>query len=529
MAFMTIGTRLTSWTLRSWVGLLLAPVLAMPAVQAGVYDFEGLDTRFLAGQDGWLSEPSLGEVVIRLDDSAVNGTQVAQPDVGLASGWFAYLTRVNDASFAFGPFAGGEAALQFDTNAEAASGLALGHDGDGDGLLSRSAAEIGPVFGTFRDSVRGVAQFFVEVAGTPGAGSDLEPTFLVPLTDVDPSNDPEDWYRLLLRIDLAANGGAGSGSLYYMNLTEGDTEFQPVAGLQNLALALDTLAPEARPDDWDAMWLVTRFDGNQNVPQIDNLVPHVGEDILVASVLPGARAVQVEATASAFATVINTGLTPAEECAVALPSGLNAEFHFQTTDPLTNALTGTVDTPVAVAAGAAQTFYFEIRTAEALETTDIPLVFECANAEPADPITGVNTFRLTSTQTAIPDQVALAATIDNDGIVKIPGVSGTGVFAVATANVGAAGNVTARVDSGGGEEVAAFAICLTDQEGRCTAPPASSVTSFVGAGTMQSYGVFATALGEDIPLDPANRRAFVRFFGGSGIEVGSTSVAVTTQ
>jgi hypothetical protein len=49
---------------------------------------------------------------------------------------------------------------------------------------------------------------------------------------------------------------------------------------------------------------------------------------------------------------------------------------------------------------------------------------------------------------AIPDVVALAATLNNDGIVNILGTMGTGIFSVATLNVGASGTIMASADTG---------------------------------------------------------------------------------
>lgn len=60
-----------------------------------------------------------------------------------------------------------------------------------------------------------------------------------------------------------------------MNLTRGDTEFLPVAELQNVNLHLEKLLPAAPPTSWDALFLVMRFDSKQNMPRLDNVVPHV--------------------------------------------------------------------------------------------------------------------------------------------------------------------------------------------------------------------------------------------------------------
>jgi hypothetical protein len=72
-----------------------------------------------------------------------------------------------------------------------------------------------------------------------------------------------------LRIDLIA----GTGSLWFLNQSRGDTVFQPVSGLQNVDLGLDRLQFAARPETWNAMWLLMQADGRQNTPKIDNLIP----------------------------------------------------------------------------------------------------------------------------------------------------------------------------------------------------------------------------------------------------------------
>ncbi|MEA3278964.1 MAG: hypothetical protein U9Q81_27460 [Pseudomonadota bacterium] len=247
---------------------LMGGLLAFGGANAGLYDFEELSLISLNGQDGWLSEPSLGEALIQVDGTLANGTQVARPNLGVATGFPAHLSRVNNGSFGFSPFFGTEtqAVIQFDANGEAMAGFALGRDVDGDGILRRSG-EVGPVFGTVRDPVQGVEQFGILAA-------DQSSYHVTPLTAGDRCcNAATDWYRLQLRMDLTANGGAGSGGLYYMNLTTGDTSFKPVTELQNINLRLDAMHPEAGPQAWNAMWMVMLADGKQHLPAVDNLVP----------------------------------------------------------------------------------------------------------------------------------------------------------------------------------------------------------------------------------------------------------------
>ncbi|MBT8230650.1 MAG: hypothetical protein KJO50_10335, partial [Bacteroidia bacterium] len=45
--------------------------------------------------------------------------------------------------------------------------------------------------------------------------------------------------------------GAGSASAFYQNITNGDTGYQPITGLQNVALALDfNAADHNNPSLW---------------------------------------------------------------------------------------------------------------------------------------------------------------------------------------------------------------------------------------------------------------------------------------
>jgi len=74
---------------------------------------------------------------------------------------------------------------------------------------------------------------------------------------------------------------------------------------------------------------------------------------LVSAVLPLSRSVQLGSAATAFATVINSGPTPATGCNIAPAVNIPVNFLYQTTNPSTNVLTGSPNTPVDIAAGAA--------------------------------------------------------------------------------------------------------------------------------------------------------------------------------
>ena len=142
--------------------------------------------------------------------------------------------------------------------------------------------------------------------------------------------------------------------------------------------------------------------------------------------------------------------------------------------------------------------------------------------------TGLNTLLLASSASPVPDVVALAASGD-PGIVDIPGTSGTGVFAVATVNLGADATITASANTGTATLPVTLSICETvPATGACMATPAASVATDIQPNATPTFGIFVTGSAA-IPFDPANSRVFVQFADSSGTVRGETSVAVRTQ
>ena len=241
---------------------LVVSLLAGLAVGADeTYDFQSLTlNQFLDGQDAWFDQPQQGMAYVGQDDSPANGTKVVRVLPTVAFDEPAYLTRVNNGSFGFQSFSGNDqnAGMQFDVNGEYLGLFALGHDVDGDGMLKAIDGEIGPLFGV-RDRLFRVQQ--------ANQGAAFEVAF-------GPGNAGYDWYRIRLQMDFTANNGVGAGALSYRNLSDGDPEFIPVDGLQNVNLGLDSLHPEAGPAAWDAMWLHMLNNGSKHTAA-DNLIPHV--------------------------------------------------------------------------------------------------------------------------------------------------------------------------------------------------------------------------------------------------------------
>jgi len=200
------------------------------------------------------------------------------------------------------------------------------------------------------------------------------------------------------------------------------------------------------------------------------------------------------------------------------------------TDPSTNALTGTANTPANIAAGKSQSYVIAFTPNAEFGPTDTMVGFSCANADAASITLGLNTVLLSASATPVPDIVALAASGD-PGYVDLPGANGAGAFAVATVNVGAGGAITATANTGSATLPVSIALCQTDPKtGVCINPttPAASVTTTINANDTPTFGVFVTSSGTVANL-PQTNRVFVQFADGNGVVRGSTSVAVRTQ
>ena len=262
-------------------------------------------------------------------------------------------------------------------------------------------------------------------------------------------------------------------------------------------------------------------------------LPAVGWASLVSSVLPTSRSTQVGNTVTAFATVINA-YNPLEEnttatsCSISPITSVPATFVYQTTDPLTNALVGTPNTPVDIAPGQAQSFVFAFTPTAPFAPIDVELSFDCTNTHPAATISGLNTLLLSGFSTPVPDIIPLATT----GSVNMPVYAeGMAAVAVATVNVGSTGTITASADTGSAVLPVSISVCETNPvSGACINPtvPASTVTTTIAVGEAPSFAFFLTA-SDPIPYDPANNRMFARFTDAGQVVRGATSVALRSD
>jgi YVTN family beta-propeller protein len=255
----------------------------------------------------------------------------------------------------------------------------------------------------------------------------------------------------------------------------------------------------------------------------------VGNLTLVAAVLPVSRSVEIGSTATVFATMIDAGPADASTCTIAPATSIPANFAFQTTNPATNAVTGTINTPVNIPSGQAQSFVVAFTPVAAFSPTNVAFAFTCANAPgPAATTVGVDTLNLSASTTPVPDIVALVASSD-PGYVDIPGATGTGDFAVATVNLGIDATITASANTGTANLPVTLAVCQTNPtSGACMAAPAASVTTDIPPNATPTFGIFVTGSAPVADM-PGVNRVFVTFTDSGGTLRGETSVAVRTQ
>lgn len=255
---------------------------------------------------------------------------------------------------------------------------------------------------------------------------------------------------------------------------------------------------------------------------------------IYASILPSARSVTTGTVATAFATIVNAGSSTATACSLAAPSGFPATFSYQITDA-NNVPTGTANAPKDIAAGGAQSFVFAVTPFVDLNAVDLAVVFACTNTPTTVTVSGLNTLLLSASSTPSPDMVAIGATPTNDGILTIPGNTGTVAFAAAAIDIGAAGSITATVDDNGKGLPVTSMLCQSDRTtSACVNPPSqgSSATLTVNTNDVVTFSIFVTGTGAGagaVAFDPANNRLFLRLKTPDGVTRGTTSVAVRTQ
>ena len=243
-----------------------------------------------------------------------------------------------------------------------------------------------------------------------------------------------------------------------------------------------------------------------------------------AAVLPSSRSVDIGTTATAFATVLNPLDVMAENCSITPTTGVDADFFYQTTDPATNEVTGTINTPANIPAGLSQSFVIGMTPNSDFFAATVEFDFTCSTGT-AISSPGINTLLLSGNSTPTADVVAVALTPSRDGIAEIPRDGVFGLMSLATTNVGVDATITAQPQDLAGLD-GFILICETNQDtGDCLEEPMASTTGFLAEDGTRTYSVFINA-NTRILLDATNRRTAVEFIDEFGNIRGATSVAV---
>jgi len=278
---------------------------------------------------------------------------------------------------------------------------------------------------------------------------------------------------------------------------------------------------------WSSATTLSDLDAtNHSDTFIRNLGIAVPQPSIVSAVLPSSRSAQVNETVTVFATMLASEI--GNECRVELASAIDASIFYQRTDPATNQLIGEPNVPVYLRPNVPQSFAIGITAFAPLDPQEIEFSYACNTGNPADVLVTTNTVLFSASVERPLDIVALAATLNNDGIVNIPDSENFGVFSAANVNVGSEGNVTASIALLG-EQLDDALLCPTDFiTGDCLSPPSSSTAAFQGENGTASFGVFVRH-SSPVEFRPDTNRVVLIFTDDEGVIRGRTSVAVRSN
>jgi CubicO group peptidase (beta-lactamase class C family) len=251
---------------------------------------------------------------------------------------------------------------------------------------------------------------------------------------------------------------------------------------------------------------------------------------LNAAVLPGARTGAINAPLSVFAILQNFGDGDAHNCKIVLDIAYSGDvpvsLNYQTTNA-GNQLTGTINTPVTIAAGTAQNFLLEITASANIAARDIGFSFQCDEAS-ATNFPGVNTVRITASTTALPDLIPIMVSATGDGVMRIDQPGGASALAAAVVNIGAQGDVRLRVDGGEYFWPVTYSLCETSNTGACLFAPTETLDISFAPDQTRTFSLFAKASNRlGIPFLPQLARTFLRMETLDGDTLAASSVALS--
>ena len=275
------------------------------------------------------------------------------------------------------------------------------------------------------------------------------------------------------------------------------------------------------PENCTGTWLMGLVDAPTEAQHFPN----------ASSILPVARSIQVGQRANVFAMITNPyGVTDALQCNIVLNNDdiLPVNFLYQTTDPVTNMLTGTVNTPVDIPPDTSQSFLISIEALAEVGETKLTFNFNCLNTDNERfevPIMGLNTLNFVAETQPVPDILPIAS-ISNLNL--FPNL--TVGFAVSAVEVGAGANITVVAEPTRETLLVNTLICETNLQGLCVSPPSAFVNIDTSINPSSTFAVFVTQVGTNsvVPGD----RLLVKFMDNdgtlSGTLRGATSIALST-
>jgi len=245
-----------------------------------------------------------------------------------------------------------------------------------------------------------------------------------------------------------------------------------------------------------------------------------------ALVQPQARSILAGQVAAFQVDVRNTGQETAIGCVLTPDMPMAAVWNFRLM--VNGSPIGPLDAAFDLAPGEAATYQLTIRPTRKYVAygIEIPLRIVCNNAQGPAATTGFNMLTLSFNSTATVDIVPEMTTPLPNGVLVLNGPGGIAKLDFTGRNLGAAGNLLARVRSSTPLPLK-LRICRLTNANTCLILPAPSIPTSYVAGESKKFRVNAQALG-DIPLNVVNNRILIEFVDLLGIVRGATSVAVRT-
>ena len=250
---------------------------------------------------------------------------------------------------------------------------------------------------------------------------------------------------------------------------------------------------------------------------------------LSAAVLPTARTGRIGEATTAFATVSNGAASGVDgtDCTILPPPGFNGRVSFQTTDPATNTVTGSPDTPVDIPSGGSQSFVIGVEPSTRTAGEPLAFGFHCDNLPLAAPALGLNTLTLSADGYDNADIVAIAQTLSGDGVARAD-VGGATRFSISALNIGEAISPIYAFVRPAEDMPVTVEICQADSLGQCVSDWAEAIALDMPPGEARAFTVRVRPSGE-VAFQPRTNRISVIFLDAIETSLGGTSVAFQTS